>query len=146
MTDAFVPHANNNPSPLIRVGDSYDMADNGHHCSRTLNIDATLRNMTMRARFVLIAIAQAGSRITFEDLKNCIDAPYSLQGMYRVQHAITFDCRLRDEPLLSSLVVSKATGEVSDGMPVDPFDPDDAAKERDRCYLYWQTHDPFPTD
>jgi hypothetical protein len=86
----------------------------------------------MRKR--LIEVARRKEMIRYGELM----AEFGLGrfNLRRVMSRLGFQCQQSGEPILTALIVSKATGRCSAGLAVE-FGIADDGVERERCYLYW---------
>lgn len=115
--------------PLVLTeGERYPVGE------RLFTLTPRLAEATRRARAVLIEAARHGEVLTYGELSEEIDGIVLPRHMGPLMHMVGHDCRLRDEPLLPALVVSKAKGEV--GSDDDAW----AAPERRAAWEYWAEH------
>ena len=94
-------------------------------------------------RELLIGLArQGGEKITYSGAAEILGVWHRIQSLLS---AVGHECQARGEPILTALVVSKQTGECSEGLEAE-FGITDPAAERLRCAEWWAEHPDEPTD
>lgn len=107
------------------VGERYPVGE------RMFTLTPRLAEATVRAREVLIDVASHREVITYGELSEAISGIVLPRHMGPLMHMLGHDCLERDEPMLPSLVINRAKGEV--GSADDAWAP----PERAACWSFW---------
>ncbi len=101
------------------------------------------RKYAMPLRELLIDLSRrGGEKITYSDAANVLGIWQRIQSLLS---AVGHHCQDNGEPILTALVVSKATGECSSGLEAE-FGITNPAAERQKCAEYWRQQADEPTD
>jgi len=95
---------------------------------------ASLREKLPYIRAWLVDIARSGGKAHYADLREGYGLWYGTQ--FTALRMLGQECVAAGEPVITALVVDRATGRCSKGL-YDVFGIEDDVAERERCYAYW---------